>query len=63
MKTSGAMGEWIGNRKADGRVKPLAEWPGGEEHKDSLRMNRFELGAIAAGSTLGWLGLRFSDHP
>ena len=50
-------------RKVDGGIKAIAGWLGDDERKDYFVMNQFGLADIAVGSMLGWLKLRFPDHP
>ena len=54
--------EWIARqqRKVDGGLKALADWIGG---KRFFVDNAFGLADIAAGSVLGYLKVRFPEHP
>ena len=57
--------EWIARqkRKIDGGLKALAEWLGDDENKEFLVGDTFGLADIAAGSLLGYMRVRLSDHP
>lgn len=54
--------EWTARqrRKVDGGLKQLADWIG---EKDFLIDNQFSIADIAAGSVLGYLRVRFPEHP
>jgi glutathione S-transferase len=54
--------EWTSRqqRKVDGGLCQLASWAGDREF---LVEDRFTLADIAAGSVLGYLRVRFQDHP
>ena len=54
--------EWIARqqRKVDGGLKALADWIG---DKKFFVNDSFGLGDIAAGSVLGYLNVRFPEHP
>ena len=54
--------EWAARqrRKVDGGLKKLAQWAGDLEF---LVDGRFTTADIAAGSVLGYLRVRFTEHP
>lgn len=54
--------EWTSRqrRKVDGGLKQLAKWV---ESKDFLVDDRFTLADIAAGCVLGYLRVRYAEHP
>ena len=54
--------EWMARqrRKVDGGLKALADWIG---HEKFFVNNTFGLADIAAGSVLGYLKVRFPEHP
>ncbi len=54
--------EWAARqrRKVDGGLKQLAQWVGDQKF---LIGDRLTLADIAAGSVLGYLRVRFAEHP
>ena len=54
--------EWASRqrRKVDGGLRQLAQWVG---DKEFLIEDRLTLADIAAGSVLGYLRVRFQEHP
>lgn len=50
-------------RKAEGGLQALATWVDDAQGPKYLIGNQLSLADIAIASVLGWLTLRFSDHP
>lgn len=59
---SSPSGEWTSRqlRKVNGGLNQLASWVG---EREFLIEDRFMLADIAAGAVLGYLRVRFQDHP
>jgi glutathione S-transferase len=50
-------------RKVDGGLQALAEWFGDDDDEQFLIDESFGFADIAAGSCLGYVKVRFAEHP